>query len=712
MCGYSNEENLLRLQRCLRGKALEAVRSRLLYPAGLEGVINTLRTLFGRPEVIVYSLVCKIREMSSPKTEKLGTLIDFGVAVQNMCATIVACGLNDHLCNVALLQELVERLPPSIKLDWARRRQTLNAVTLADFSDWLGELVEAACVVSVPSSIGTFIGKPERRGRKEEVCVHLESSSSSASNTGTPYSQTAKPANKQCVICHSVCSKVENCKKFLAFDVGARWTALKENKLCRKCLTKHFGACAIKQVCGRNGCSYLHHKLLHDDSRYQRNANSPPSTSLDATKNNTASCNTHVSKTSEILFRYAPIVVYGRGKSVHTFAFLDKGSSVTLMEHGLLEELGIEGESYPLCLGWTANQQRQEANSVKLALEISGAQNTRRYWIPKVHTVENLALPRQTLKMNELVHRYDYLTDLPTDSYQNVQPRILIGVDNCYLGHALDSREGMIHGPIAARTRLGWIIFGPLSTAAPAVSDSLACNNLHICECCERKDAELHNTVKAYFSLDSLGVARFTKPLLSKDDDRAVRLLESSTQVKGRRYETGLLWRYDNAQLPDSKPMAMKRLMCLEKRMQREPELARVLKEKINDYQRNGYIGKLTKTQLSEEFPRVWYLPIFPVVNPNKPGKLRIVWDAAAKVAGTSLNSFLLSGPDQLTSLPSVLHRFREFRIAVTGDIREMFHQVLVNRIDQQCQRFLWRSIPKSRCLRDETYDVRGYVLT
>lgn len=63
MCGFSEEENLLRLQRSLRGKALDAVRSHLLYPAGLDGVINTLRTLYGRPEVIVNSLVCKIREM-------------------------------------------------------------------------------------------------------------------------------------------------------------------------------------------------------------------------------------------------------------------------------------------------------------------------------------------------------------------------------------------------------------------------------------------------------------------------------------------------------------------------------------------------------------------------------------------------------------------------------------------------------------------------
>lgn len=39
MCGYSEEDNLLRLQRSLKGKAVEAVRSRLLYPAGLPAVI-------------------------------------------------------------------------------------------------------------------------------------------------------------------------------------------------------------------------------------------------------------------------------------------------------------------------------------------------------------------------------------------------------------------------------------------------------------------------------------------------------------------------------------------------------------------------------------------------------------------------------------------------------------------------------------------------
>ncbi|XP_053699089.1 uncharacterized protein LOC128746063 [Sabethes cyaneus] len=628
ICGFSDEENLLRLQRSLRGRALETVRSRLLHPAGLEGVIKTLRLLYGRPEVIVNTLVGKIREMPAPKTEKLGTLIDFGVAVQNMCATIVTCGLNDHLCNIALLQELVERLPPTVKLDWAKHRQTLKTVTLEDFSKWLETLVEAACVVTIPSTVGVYTSKPERRVRKEEVHVHLQSNFDQASIASTTSTVISKKTGKPCVICQGECSSVGS---------------------------------------------------------YTRKQKTPQQ------------CNTHVSYASKVLFRYVPVILHGRGKSVRTFAFLDEGSSATLMEHSLLRELNLDGEPYTLCLGWTGDHQRHEMSSVMLAMEISGVRDTEIYRMPKVHTVESLALPQQTLSMAELALDYNHLENVPADSYCNIQPRILIGVDNCRLGYALDSREGGKVEPIAARTRLGWIVFGPCSKASQPSTNFTAHHSFHVCPCCERRDAALHGLVKAYMSLDSTGVTNSAKPLLSKDDERAEQLLRSLTRVKGKRMETGLLWRYDDVRLPDSKSMAMRRLVCLEKRMQRDPELAESVKQKLRDYERAGYIEKLTKCQLAEKFDRVWYLPIFPVVIPNKPKKMRLVWDAAANVSGVSLNSFLLTGPDQLTSLVSVLQRFREFRIAITGDIREMFLQILMNRLDRQCLRFLWRNGEQDR---------------
>lgn len=70
---------------------------------------------------------------------------------------------------------------------------------------------------------------------------------------------------------------------------------------------------------------------------------------------------------------------------------------------------------------------------------------------------------------------------------------------------------------------------------------------------------------------------------------------------------------------------------------------------------------------------------------------MRLVWDAAANSNETSLNANLLKGPDLLANLVGILFRFREHKYAITGDIRQMFHQIKICENDQDSQRCLWR---------------------
>ena len=74
----------------------------------------------------------------------------------------------------------------------------------------------------------------------------------------------------------------------------------------------------------------------------------------------------------------------------------------------------------------------------------------------------------------------------------------------------------------------------------------------------------------------------------------------------------------------------------------------------------------------------IWYLPHHCVINPNKPGKLRVVFDCAAKYEGKSLNSRCMQGPDLMNKLLFVLLWFRLYQFAIQGDVTSMYNQVLI----------------------------------
>ena len=85
-----------------------------------------------------------------------------------------------------------------------------------------------------------------------------------------------------------------------------------------------------------------------------------------------------------------------------------------------------------------------------------------------------------------------------------------------------------------------------------------------------------------------------------------------------------------------------------------------------------------------------WFLPIFGVYHPKKPGQIRVVFDSATKHDNISLNDVLLSGPDMTNSLLGILLRFRKDTVAVTADAEKMFYTFHVKNEHRNFLRFLW----------------------
>ena len=217
--------------------------------------------------------------------------------------------------------------------------------------------------------------------------------------------------------------------------------------------------------------------------------------------------------------------------------------------------------------------------------------------------------------------------------------------------------------PYAVGTLLGWTINSPLGRLTSSRHNA---NRI-------QSHAHLDLQFERFCEMEFYDSQFSIEKGMSQEDKRALTIMEKSAELRV------IPWKFFLPYVPN-KADAEHCLSLLKKRLNRDPELHQKYALFMDDLFEKGHARKIPDDQ--HDSP-AWYLPHHSVIHPQKPGKVRMVFDCA-------LNQQVLQGPDLTNSFTGVLTRFREEPIAIIADIEKVFYQVRVPTEDSKYHRFLW----------------------
>ncbi|KAI8424132.1 hypothetical protein MSG28_002728 [Choristoneura fumiferana] len=156
-----------------------------------------------------------------------------------------------------------------------------------------------------------------------------------------------------------------------------------------------------------------------------------------------------------------------------------------------------------------------------------------------------------------------------------------------------------------------------------------------------------------------------------------------------KRFIVRLPFKGNQAELGDSRELATRRLLSLERRLNKNTPLKAEYQKVLNEYFTLNHMEPVSGTPGCGKY----YLPHHCVIKEDSSTtRVRVVFDASMPSStGVSLNNVLHAGPKLQQSIVDILLRFRFNSVAFMCDIKAMYRQVLVHPDDRDYQLILWR---------------------
>lgn len=694
------EFKLLHLRDSLQGEALKSIASLGHSAAAYDAAKNRLEKKYGGNR---RGLMLRLEELDSFRQlrdgneadlERFSELID--VIVVHMKEAERECELGNGALYHTLQKKFNKELLAKYREWLSDKSKPENVESLQCFIDDKAEFLTTA------SETLTGITKDKKRD--------AVSKSYFSENDATPKS----PSTKKCPCCSNPHGLWE-CGLYKDTNINKRWEIAKAAGACFRCLgQRHRGVnCKRTKICGIAGCKDNHHRLLHRESNKSTENIPGEKGSQQIWKSSTATSQgeqshatisttmaTKAGNDSEhkyISLRTIPIIVKHGQKRVKVNALLDDASTSTYINAGLAGELGVKGEVTETSVNVLNGKIKTFLTMpVKVGIE---SLNRKVDMIINAKTVQSVTGKLQAIDWNKYSDQFKHLKDIQFPKFGRRETvDLLVGSDYPELHQSLRDVVGRSQEPIARLTRLGWTCVGPVNVE----SNEETTNFSHAFFTNVAKQAEvfgeINETLRNFWEIEKVG-ARENGHVMSPTDRKIFEATKESIKMVDGRYQIDTPWKGESCpQMPNSKSFAEKRLYSTESKLIKNKDTADSYSNVIAQYEKKGYIKKVTDIDRKIEAGSKCYLPHFAVIRPDKSTtKTRVVFDASAKVEGVSLNDAINQGPKLQRELFDVLLRFRKNPVALVCDIAEMYLQISLNPRDRPYYRFLWRDLDQER---------------
>ncbi|XP_065192504.1 uncharacterized protein LOC135823588 [Sycon ciliatum] len=712
---------LLQLRQYLAGDALTAIERFGYSPSAYDAAKKLLERKYGGERRRVALHIEQIDSMSVVRANRPKEMEHFAellaVAVVNMKDSGRAMELGHGTFYLSLLRKLDER---NLAQYHRWRHDKSQPETVEVLLEWVN--LEAEFLVVASETVSGFSGNAAAQSQPaQSASVHRRQFTSRTppmfKNTARTFANAGIPANRDCPACNGL-HPLWKCAEFKFYSVGKRWQVAKQANVCFRCLSYgHTGKeCSKTYTCGIDGCKDTHHRTLHDSNRQgscnavsvnqtaaladsskprsNHTSKSSPSSDKASSKadnkvHGTAlsvregECNKPSTTTTPVSLRTVPVILRNANRQVVVNAILDDGSTMSYINADVAAELGLQGHTEKVTIS-TLNGRQETFSTTPVSVNISGLDGRETARI-EARTTRRVVGDLPAIDWRQHGPKWKHLKGIQFPAINdNRGVDLLIGNDHANLHESLRDIRGQPGEPIARLTPLGWTCVGPTATTSHAhTAITLYAGDRH--------EMEADTLLRRFWELEKTDSDLETA--FSPDDQTIVDATVKSMVKNDQRHQVSVPWRKDGPQLPNNQEMAMQRLRSTERRLAKQPDVAASYDKIIQQYVEKGYVRLVLPGEPPP--PSKWLLPHFPVLRPDKSTtKVRIVFDASARLNGVSLNDTIHQGPKLQQDLAKVLLRFRKNPIAVACDISEMYLQIHLAEEDRPYHRFLWRSDP------------------